>query len=549
MMRLARFIAISVLALGVLFAGNQDPFFPQPSFFPKYFGRTIKKVELEGPVRLDDFVVDGKLHLSLKAFLDLVMANNTTISLQRLNVVLSEDSITRAFGQFDPTANASFQATRQLSDTTTATAGAATLNTLSQPLTFGVTQTLQTGTQYNVSFSDYKTSSNSAFATINPAYSSSLSFSVSQPLLRGRGRYVTRLPLLIARGNLKQTQLNIEDQVTQSVMQAEQAYWSVVGARENVRVAEASLKLAQAALERAEKELQLGASSPLDIFQPQQNYANAQLALTQARYSLAALEDAVRLQIGADLSPKYREMPLELTEPLAAPPSLPLNREELVATAIAKRRDVAAIRQAIVVDDLQLDQANDQMRPSLSLNALYASSGTGGNLYELGNVFTGGTQSVTIIPGGVGDALQQVFGFGLPTYQFSLNLTLPIRNHAAQANLADQTVSKKLDALRLRAAEENVRLAVLQAYHNVESSRASVELAKIARDFAEKRVEAEEKKYELGTEQIFFVLTAQNDLTTAESALVTQMIGYRQNEIALLRAEGTLLEERGIVVQ
>ena len=203
-----------------------------------------------------------------------------------------------------------------------------------------------------------------------------------------------------------------------------------------------------------------------------------------------------------------------------------------------------AARQALNVDDLQLIQANDQMRPNLSLGATYVTSGIGGNVYQLGNVFTGGTQMATVIPGGITDALRQLFGFGLPTYGFSLNLSLPIRNHTALANLADQTVSKRMDALRLRIAEQNVRLAVLQAYNNVESSRRSVELARTALDFAHKRVDAEQKKYDLGTEQIFFVLTAEGDLSTAEAALVTQLINYRLNRLALLRALGTLLEER-----
>jgi outer membrane protein len=550
MTRLFRALAILLLVWSdAARAADQDPYFPKPAFFRKYFARVVTKVDLDPPVHLEDYVVEGRLELSLKSYLSLVMANNANISLQRLSVVTSQDAITRAFGQFDPTATASFQATRTLSETTNATQGAATLNTLSQPLTFGVTQTLQTGTQYSVSFSDFKTSSNSLFATVNPAYNSALSFSVTQPLLRGRGAYVTRLPLMIARGNLKQAQASMEDNITQLVMNAEQAYWTVVGARENVRVAESSLKLADEALKRAEKELQLGASSPLDIFQPQQTKANAELALVQVRYTLTGAEDALRLQIGADLSPKFRNMPVVLTEPLTPPPALTLDKEQLVTTALLKRRDVAAIRQALLVDDLQLTQANDQMRPSLSLGAQYVTAGTGGNVYELGNVFAGGTQAVTIIPGGVTDALKQLFGFGLPTYGFSLNLTLPIKNHAAIANLADQTVAKKMDALRLRVSEESVRLAVVQAHSNLESSRASVALARTALDFAQKRVDAEEKKYDLGTEQIFFVLAAQTDLTTAESAVVTQVINFRLNQIALLRSMGTLLEERGIVVQ
>ena len=235
--------------------------------------------------------------------------------------------ITRAFGAFDPHGQREFSDHAHFVGDQRADRGASTLNPLSQPLTVGVAQTLLTGAQYNVGYSDYKSSSNSAFATVNPAYNSALTFNVTQPLLRGRGAYVTRLPLMIARGNLRQTQFSLEDQVTQSVMQAEQAYWAVVNARETVRVAEAALKLADEALKRAQRELELGASSPLDIFQPQQSYANAQLALTPARFNLAAAEDALRLQIGADLLPKYREMPIVLTEPLDAPPPL-VAREE-----------------------------------------------------------------------------------------------------------------------------------------------------------------------------------------------------------------------------
>ena len=546
---------LKTAALGVLiFAGvaraaDDYPFFPKPSYFKKYLGRVVTKVELAPPARLDDFAVDGRLELSLKGYLELVLANNPNVGIQRLNVELFNDAITRAFGAFDPQASASFQATRQLSAGTTALSGAATLNQLSQPLSLGVTQTLQTGTQVSIGFSDFKSSTNNAFATINPTFNSNLNLSFTQPLLRGRGSYVTRLPIMMARSRLRGAQYTLEDQVIQIVMSAEQAYWTVVGARENVRVAESGLKLADEALKRAQRELELGASSPLDIFQPQQSYANAQLAVSQARFGLLQTEDALRTQMGADLDPKYREMPVVLTEAVAPPPASPMDREQLVEMALARRQDLKSTRQQLDVDDLSLHQVNDQLRPNLSLTGQYGASGTGGNLYQRQDVFGGGSQIVSVVPGGVADALSQLFGFGLPTYGFGLTLNLPIRNHAAAANLTDATITKRMDTLRVRATEQAVRLQVLTAITSVENSRASVDLAKVARDLAQKRVEAEQKKYELGTEQIFFVLTAQADLTTAESALVTQMIGYRTNQLALLRALGTLLEERGIAIQ
>jgi outer membrane protein TolC len=65
---------------------------------------------------------------------------------------------------------------------------------------------------------------------------------------------------------------------------------------------------------------------------------------------------------------------------------------------------------------------------------------------------------------------------------------------------------------------------------------------------AQKRVEADQKRYELGTTTLFFVLASQNDFTLAEANLVTQMINYRRNQIQVLQRTGQLLEERGIVV-
>src|SRR5262249_11673060 len=131
-------------------AADQDPFFPKPSYFKKYFARTVTKVELEPPVKFEDYAIDGKLELSLKAYLALVMSNNPNVGIQRISLTLNENSIMRAFGQFDPIATASFNATRSQSAGTSALSGGSTINQLSQPLNLGFTQTLETGTRYNV---------------------------------------------------------------------------------------------------------------------------------------------------------------------------------------------------------------------------------------------------------------------------------------------------------------------------------------------------------------------------------------------------------------
>ncbi len=546
---------ISLLLVGVCLAfASDEPFFPQPAYFKRHFPIAAPtKVELQPPVRLSDFVVEGKLELSLKNYIDLVLANNPDVSIQKLSVEYQKNAIQRAFSVFDPAVLASFRATRQQTPSNSVLNGAASLNQLTQPLSINYTQMLGTGTTYSVGFSDTKISTNSAFATYNPSYGSNLMFNITQPLLRGRGAYFVRLPITLARSHLKSSQYSLEDQIMQLVSNAELAYWAVVEARESLLVQEKSLALADTSLKRSKRELELGAISSLEIYQPEANYANAELAVTQAKYRLQQAEDALRRQIGADLDPKTRDLPLVLTESVNPPTeSATPDKEQVVERALARRPDLKTLAENLGADDLTIAQANNALLPDLSLTAQYGAFGQGGTFYAKQNVFAGdGTSSqiITAVPGGFGDAWTQMFGFGYPTYGFGLTLRLPIKDRKASADLADAVVTKRLDALKLRSAQQNARLQVLQALSQVENSKASVQMAKVARDLAQKRVDADQKRYDLGTTTIFFLLASQNDLAAAESALVRESINYRRNILNLLQRTGELLEERGITVQ
>ena len=226
-----RLLLVCSLASDVAEAGDSDPYFPKPSYFKSYLRHADTRVELQVPLHFEDYVVDGKLELSLKSYLDLVMANNPNVSIQRLSVITYEDAVMRALGNFDPLGTASFQSTRSLTQGTTALSGASTLDLLTQPFSLGWQQLLSSGATYNIGYFDTKSSTNSSFATINPTYNSSLSVSFSQPLLRGRGSFITKLPITIARARLASARSTVEDQVIQILVNAEQAYWSVVGAR------------------------------------------------------------------------------------------------------------------------------------------------------------------------------------------------------------------------------------------------------------------------------------------------------------------------------
>jgi len=190
------------------------------------------------------------------------MSNNTDIAIQRLTVTTAEDAIMRSFSIFDPKSSASWSTSRskspvsnlvdvgQVSGSAPGSSALSTisLDTLRQPANFTWSQLLPAGTLYNVQFSASKLTTNSSSVTFNPSLNASVTVSFSQPLLRNRGSYINKLGIIIARGNLRQTQYQLRDKILQSVQDAENAYWDVVLAHANLRVQEEALKLAQEAL-------------------------------------------------------------------------------------------------------------------------------------------------------------------------------------------------------------------------------------------------------------------------------------------------------------
>ncbi len=526
--------------------------FPKRSYFRETFYRQVTKVELQSPARLGDFVASGKLELSLRQYLELVMANNTDIQISKLTVETPRNQILRASSVFDPVATASFSNTRTKTPSSDALAGAATLSTLNQPAKFTYAQTLSTGASYTATFNGTKSSTNSGFQNFNPTLSSSLGINFTQPLLKNRGGEINRIGITIARSRLRLTEYQLRDTVMTAVSDAETAYWSLVQARENLRVRQNALDLARESLKRSRRELELGALSPLDIFDPEQREATAEIGVSQAEYSLRQAEDAVRKQIGADLDPKIRTLPISLTESVMPAANLPIDPEAVVKKALQLRPDLKVVDQSLDLDELSIRQARNSLLPDLSLTGAYTAQGRGGNFFQRDNVFDStGTSSTVIstIPGGFGDALNQMFNFGYPIYSFGLTLRLPIRNRSASADLADAVVSKRRDTLQRRSVEQQIRLDVLNAVNQVESSRKAVELAVKAREFAQKYLDAEKKKYDLGTSQMYFVLQAQSALVDADAAVVQNQVNYRRNLLFLNRRTGDLLEERGIALQ
>ncbi len=518
-------VAAAVLALFCAASAAQAQTFPSPPWFRHVALGPDIPAHIPGPEGLRDFVVNGKLRLSLTDAVQLTLANNSDVRINQLNYEVTRFAVLRARQPFDPLFTSSFNQLRSTSPTSSKLEGAQILTHLGQQTQFNYSQTLETGTNYAVGLNANRNSTNNSFVTLNPSIFSALNFGLSQPLLRHRGLFANRAPILIARRNMQLSRAAFEAQVSDSLARAVNEYWDVVQGRENLKVLRESLKQAQASYDHNKRALELGALPPLDIYRSESQVASRRLTVIQAEYALKQTEDQLRRTVGADLDPAIGPLDLELTETTEPPGEMfSMDAQTAIERALAKRPELEAWRQQLAIDDTTIRLAHNGLQPDLNLGGSYSSSGLAG------------------YPFGLGSALDQVTNFKFPTYGFSLQLRLPIRNRGAEADLGTSAVAKQRDLYSMRKSEQAARQDALNAVHQLEQSKLSVAAGKIARELARKNLEAEQRKYELGAQTIFFVLDAQTQLAQAEVNLVQSQINYQRALTTVGRATGELLE-------
>jgi outer membrane protein len=282
--------------------------------------------------------------------------------------------------------------------------------------------------------------------------------------------------------------------------------------------------------------LELGALPPLDIYRSESEVASRRVQLIQAEYALKRAEDALRLTIGADQDTYFGALDLELTE--RADPGDVLRTMD-VATALqqaqAERPESLAARYALDNDETSIRLARNHLKPDLSLTGFYQSNGLGGNEFSL-------TTGELISRGGLGSSFNQLFGFGFPGYGATLTLNLPIRNRAAQADLGTALVSRHRNLYTARQIQEQVALDVSNSIHQLEQAKLTLAAGKAALDLAQKALAADQRKYELGVQTIFFVLDAQTRLAQAELDLLQAEVSYQVAVAAVDHATAGLLQ-------
>lgn len=499
----------------------------------------VRSARTATPQHLHDYVVYGKLRLSLHDAVVLALENNSVIRVEEASVEMEKFSLLRSFQAFDPKFQSIFTGRRSSYPGFSQIQGTGTFNDLNQSAQLNYLQTLPTGTNFQIGMNSTKDSSNSGFYFLNPYYQSFLNLQVTQPLLRNRWRFANSAPVVIARINLQQSRSNFQAQVNAALLQAITRYWDVVRAHNSLDVARKSQDAAESTYQHDRRALELGALPPLDIYRSESEVASRRLQVIQAEYLVRQAEENLRLTIGANQDPYIEALDIEATElPEAEGELLTVDIATALQQALDRRPELLAWHQALAADDTSIRLAHNQLLPDLQLQAFYQGSGVGGNS-NFGGVVT---------RGGLRTSVNQLFNFGFPGYGASLTLNLPIKNRAAQADLGTALVTRHRDLYSAQQAREQITQEVANAVHQVEQSKLSIAAGKTALDLAQKMLAAEQRKAQLGAENVFFQLDAQTRVANAEAILLQAEVDYQTAVASLHNATGSLLQDYDVQI-
>ena len=418
--------------------------------------------------------------------------------------------------------------------------------TLSGQYSGSVTQQIPLGGSLQLSINSNKTDSTSRGQTINPRYQSTLSFSFSQPLLQGFGTKIANYNILVARNNLDVSETSFTKTVQDMVYTVTAAYWQLVQSIENLNVQRMSLQLSKEFLTKNQLSVEIGTLSPLDLLSAQSEVASREASILAAEASVKNSEDNLKMLLNLT---EDEEKGLTAIVPVDKP-RLDETKADLgqaLMLAMQKRTDLKISQIGLKNQEMSLAYTKNQTLPSLNLTASYSSPGVSGTriLYD-GNPLNGIV--IGTIPGGASGALSDAFAFKYKNWSIRLNLSVPLSNVISRANLAQARLNMDQALLEMENQQKQVVLEIRNAVRSLETTYKQVQAYKVARELAERKLQAEEDKLRIGQSTNYSVLLIQRDLTTARIAELAAIVNYNLAQVGLDRSTGVILEKRNIKI-
>jgi HAE1 family hydrophobic/amphiphilic exporter-1 len=527
--------------------------------------------------------------LSLNDAIKRALENNNDIEVARDDVRFAETQLRALEGIFDPIFAIAPQYDKRISPQQSSLGGGSVTSTTTYTLSPSVQkQFSRGGGNYFLQFQNSHTNTSNSFSLLNPFYSSNLSLTFTQPLLRDRSIDNNRRQIRIQRKRLDQSDADFRQRTIDVITRVQQAYWELVFALRDQQNNLANLNLSRESLRNVEAQIAAGAKAPLERAEVQTELANRETALYSAIQAVAIAENNLKVLIFK--SPNTPEWSSQLT-PTESPKfdTTPVNLDDALKAARDNRPELRRLRLQNDINDIDLKFFKNQTKPQIDLVGTVALTGLAGT--SLGTVVAPGTQTPLIVGnplldpsafllseiqaiqraqglpvaqppltaveastinpslvGGYGQTLRNLVSGDTRNITVGVAIAFPFKNKTAEANLAGARIQKEQLQASTRSQEQLIEVDVRNSAQAVESARQRVLSAREARTNAEMQLEGEQRLYQVGRSTTFLLFQRENALANARASELRAETDYNKALADLQRATSTTLRANNVVV-
>ena len=536
--------------------------------------QTTNEKAIQTPERVGVENADA-LPLSLNEAIKLALENSNDIRTSRIDVEKAEYNLTARRGAYDPQLFSETYFERSSTPVASFLGGNDSGSLEQKDFTGRIGMSglaPKGGGSYRIDWSSTRISSNNFFNALNPATSSRVSLSYTQPLGRGRSTDDSRRQIEIAKKNLTLTDVQFRQRATDVITRVEHAYWELVHALKNLQVQTEAVKQTKAQVETNRRQVAHGVLAPIDVVEAEAQVKIYEQNVYAAQEEVTRTENALKTLMLPDRNAQLWSRALLPVTPvnLAAPRML---LSEAITIALENRFELAEVRTSKDINEINKRFYRDQTKPQVDLEVSYSSNGYAGTLSDNDNPILNGLTSLErrvaelstiaglpVLPantfnsipadlqGGYGRALSNLLGQDNPTVRVGVRISLPLKNRTAKAELGQSLAEgRRLESVRAQT-EQLIEAEVRNAIQRVRSVEASMAAAAAVRVAAEQQYTSEQRKFQAGMSTVFLVLQRQTDLISARGRELQTQTDLNKAIAEFQRATGNTFRYRNVAV-
>jgi outer membrane protein TolC len=480
--------------------------------------------------------------LSLKEAIIRALSNNIEIAVEDFTSKINNEKISQNLSEFDVTLGFDLSLGRKVQQLASAFSSPNKMENDNHNWDFSLSQKLVSGADYKFNFTNNRNKTNSKTAGLNPNYSSEFELSLTQPLLKNFGTNINKRNIFIAKNNVEISDYELNTIVINVISDVENIYWDFVFSLKDLEVKKKSLERAKDLERQIKSQVAVGTMAQIESLQAESDVASREESLLVAQDLIHDNEDKLKNILNFDFT---ADGGLNAIHPSDQPNFIieKINFDEAMKKALSTRPDYLAKKKELENKDILVKYQENQIYPSVDLVGSFGVNGLSGKAID---VTSGTFKGRSAYGGSYGTALTDSLSTNFYDWELGLKLSYPIGNRSAKAKLAASRLNKAKQILSMKSLEKKIVLEIRESIRQLKTDAKRIKASQIANKLAKEKLNAEEKKFEVGLSTSFNVLEFQNDLAQAESNQIKSIIDYNQSKVRFRQSIAATLKQHNI---